>query len=399
MDAFLHFQEYFPFQFIELLAGLCGLTVVLTIYHLFDRWLSAKIRKVFFRRLIICILATILFSVYYFLFEIGRSMEVRGRDMRIYYLSVTSSFVFFHLYYFLTFKLHGNHHGWVTALKFFVMFLMFWLFMASGLPLIHFIENMNRSFEEILIGNYHLSEENRIHFFKREIIFSIVVAVEATSVDFACRYVLKLQQERKKIKELENLRLREQLTKAQLDALHAKINPHFLYNALNSIAGLALTDAHKTRKMAISLSKFFRYSINNEQHSLISADDEIKMVETYLEIEKVRFEDRLSYEVNIQPGLEKISIPRFILQPWVENSVKHGLKGGDHNLVIRINIRHNDKTFSLTIQDNGFPFPDNLEPGYGLKSVYDKLDLLFPGKYEVALFNTPIKEVRILIDK
>lgn len=399
MEALLHLiKEYFTYNFHELLAGICGLIVVLSIYHLFNRWLSAKITRIFYRRLVIWFLAMIILSAYYFLFETGRSIEVRGWDMMIYYVTVISSFVLFHLYYFLTFKLKNSPHRMIPALDFLIMFFMFWLFMASMLPMVHFIENMDRSFTDIIIGNYHLSEQIRIHVFKKELIFNIVVALEATSVDFICRYVLKLQQEQKKLKELENIKLREQLTKAQLDALHAKINPHFLYNALNSIAGLALTDGVKTRKMALALSNFFRYSINTEQNNLITAADEVKMVETYLEIEKVRFEDRLNYETIIQPGIEKILIPRFILQPLVENSVKHGLKGGDHNLFIRINIMQDVNTI-LAVEDNGLPFSESLEPGYGLKSVYDKLDMLFPGKYEVALINIPLKQVRIQIDK
>jgi sensor histidine kinase YesM len=399
MDVLSDFmREYFTIKFIELLAGLCGLIVVISLYHLFNSWLSSRIRSGIFRRFTVWVIAIIFFSFYYLLFETGRIDEVKERDMRIYYTTVISTFIFFHLFYLFTFKLSEKKMRWAPALKFVIMFLMFWVFMASMLPLDHFLENSNRSLQEILIGNYHLSEEIRIHSFKKEIIFNIVVAFEATMVDFGCRYVLKLQQERKKIKELQNIQLREQLTKAQLDALHAKINPHFLYNALNSIAGLALTDPQKTRSMAVSLSKFFRYSINGEQNNKVTIEDELNIVETYLEIEKIRFEDRLTYEINMQPGLEKQMIPRFILQPLVENSVKHGLKGGDHNLVIRINIGKEDKTFSLTVQDNGLPFPENLEPGYGLKSVYDKLDLLFPGKYEVALFNTPVKQVRIQID-
>lgn len=399
MNVFIDLiKEYFTYKFIEVLAAICGFIVTLSVYHLFNLWLSGKIRSVFKRRSTIWLVAIILYSIYYLMFETGRSIEVRDHDMRIFWVSVILSFMCFNLYYLFTCKLSDSHRRWIPAVKFFIMFLMFWLFMASMMPLINFTENMNRSLEDILIGNYHLSEENRIFFFKKELIFNVIVALEATSVDFACRYVLKLQGERKKIKELENIRLREKLTQAQLDALHAKINPHFLYNALNSIAGLALTDGPKTRKMAISLSKFFRYSINREQSSLVTAGEELKMIETYLEIEKIRFEDQLNYEIIIQPGLEEIKIPRFIMQPLVENCVKHGLKGDKMGVTIRIQVENDGNKLVLSIQDNGKPFTENLEPGYGLKSVYDKLDLLFPEKYEVALFNAPLKQVRIQIE-
>ena len=179
---------------------------------------------------------------------------------------------------------------------------------------------------------------------------------------------------------------------------YEKAKPYNFNPAINSIAGLALTDGHKTRKMAISLSKFFRYSINRENSNLTTVKDEMEMAETYLEIEKVRFEERLNFKITIDQGLEEFKIPRFILQPLVENSVKHGLKGDLQELFISIHASFEGKNLSLSVQDNGLPFAENFEPGYGLKSVYDKLDLLFPGKYEVALFNSPEKQVRIIIE-
>jgi LytS/YehU family sensor histidine kinase len=192
--------------------------------------------------------------------------------------------------------------------------------------------------------------------------------------------------------------LKEQLTKAQLDTLHAKVNPHFLYNSLNSIAGLALTDGQKTQQMAVSLSKFFRYSINHEEDNLVTVSEELEMVETYLNIEQIRFEERLNFEVIKAPGTEGKKIPRFILQPLVENSVKHGMKGNEDNLFIRVQTQMEGQKLSLSVEDDGKPFGDEFVPGYGLKSIYDKLDILFPEKYEVALYNEPVKRVRILIE-
>ena len=128
-------------------------------------------------------------------------------------------------------------------------------------------------------------------------------------------------------------KLRELKSKAELNALHSRINPHFLYNSLNSIAGLAHDDADKTEHMALSLSKLFRYSINKEKSDWTTFKEELEMVRIYLDVEKVRFDDRLSYLVEIPKELEEQQIPRFIIQPLVENAVKHGISksvdGGD----------------------------------------------------------------------
>ncbi|QIL41255.1 hypothetical protein G7074_19485 [Pedobacter sp. HDW13] len=195
-------------------------------------------------------------------------------------------------------------------------------------------------------------------------------------------------------KELQIVRLQQQLSQSQLDALSSKINPHFLYNALNSIAGLATSDGLKTRSMAIALSKFFRYNVNKEESNYVSVSEEMEMVLTYLEIEKIRFDERLNYSYNIPNELEDELIPRHILQPLVENAVKHG--GQTDNLEINIVMKKDEKNIVLQVADNGKPFDQDFSPGYGIKSLYDKLDLLTSGQYEIAFENHP-KQVNITI--
>jgi len=355
--------------------------VFLSAYYWLNTKLAAIIRSTIFRRNIVGFVLMFIYSIYYFTLLYGKIAHESGREadelnqfVQAYYTMVISSFVCFNLYYLLTYRFAHSSRRWVPAVKFIIFFIIMYLaIIGTNWPI------------------YGLDLKKTIPFYP-------IVALLVASIDVGCRYIIRLQQLLKKAKELETLQLKEQLTQAQLDVLHAKINPHFLYNALNSIAGLALTDGHKTRQMAVSLSKFFRYSINREQSNLTTLQEEMEMVETYLTIEKVRFEDLLNYEIKIEPGLEELKIPRFLLQPLVENAVKHGLKGDRHELFIHIHAQRDGKKLSLSVQDNGLPFVDNFEPGYGLKSVYNKLDLLFPEKYEVVLFNTPVKQVSILIE-
>lgn len=344
------------------------------------------------------------YSIYFILFLTGRSIEVRKFDLHHYFSAITSFFVCYNLFYLTTHPLKDGNRNFTNIFRFFAFSLMIFLFFCCVDLLRNFMESNNQSFLDMLIGNRKtvdgepLSYENRIFFFRTKIIRYIMLALIAASIDAGYRYIIRLQQFRNKIKELETLKLKEQLTKAQLDALHAKVNPHFLYNSLNSIAGLALTDGQKTQQMAVALSKFFRYSINPKEDNLVTVGEELEMVETYLKIEQIRFEERLNFEIINAPGTKEIKIPRFILQPLVENSVKHGMKGNEHNLFIRIQAQIEGKKLSLSVEDDGQLFGEDLKPGYGLKSIYDKLDILFPEKYEVALYNEPVKQVRILIE-
>lgn len=210
-------------------------------------------------------------------------------------------------------------------------------------------------------------------------------------------YIQISRKSHKQKKELEDTQLHKALAEAQLNALSAKVKPHFLYNALNSIAGLAIEDGEKTRKMALALSRFFRYSCNREQQSTSSLEKEIEVISTYLEIEKIRFGERLSYSFSIDPETKKLHIPYFLLQPIVENCIKHGTSENKISLTIEIISQYINHHLVLYIRDNGIPFPANLIPKYGLSSIYDKLDVIYPNRYEVEIHNHPYKEVMICI--
>ncbi len=228
---------------------------------------------------------------------------------------------------------------------------------------------------------------------------SIYIAA-ATGLVYGVISYLNIERKRKfNEKELELSRLRELKTKAELDVLHSKINPHFLYNALNSIADLSITDGKKARRMTIALADLFRYSINYSDHNYSTVREEIEMAEAYLQIEKIRFEDNLNYSVHVADDVNHYMVPRFILQPIVENAVKHGLKATGKMTEIDIEVKNEKDCLQINIGDNGPAFPDELIPGYGLKSIYDKLDLLFSGAYEVYFTNEPRKRVSIHLNK
>ncbi|MFT3674408.1 MAG: histidine kinase [Chitinophagaceae bacterium] len=231
------------------------------------------------------------------------------------------------------------------------------------------------------------------------LIFALYNAFATGLIYTAINYVDQERKRKLNEKELEVAQLTVLKTKAELDALHSKVNPHFLYNALNSIADLSITDGRKARRMTIALADLFRYSINYSQNNYSTVADEIEMAEVYLQIEKIRFEDQLNYSVNVQEEARHYLLPRFLLQPLAENAVKHGLKATGRMTEIQLEVTLVEDRLQIILADNGPFFPDELVPGYGLKSVFDKLDLLFPGEYEIRFTNTPRKQVIIVLNK
>ncbi len=198
--------------------------------------------------------------------------------------------------------------------------------------------------------------------------------------------------------EFQLLNLEKLKTRAELDALQAKINPHFLYNALNSIASLVHEDPDKAEEMTMLLSKLFRYTTGRNGDYFISLADELEMARTYLQVEQVRFGERLSFRVEVaDPVLNALRLPQFILQPIVENSVKHGIAKSAGAGRIDLTIYEKSGWLYLSVHDSGPPFPDTMNAGYGLRSIQDKLKLLYGDDATVEFSNEPYKQVLIAV--
>jgi two-component system, LytTR family, sensor kinase len=198
--------------------------------------------------------------------------------------------------------------------------------------------------------------------------------------------------------EFQLLNMEKLKTRAELDALQAKINPHFLYNALNSIASLVHENPDKAEEMTLLLAKLFRYSTGRDGAHMSSLAEELDMVRTYLQVEHVRFGDRLLFSVSItDESLNRLQIPQFLLQPIVENAVKHGIskRAGQGRIDVKI-YQQNDWLY-LSVHDNGPPFPQEMGEGYGLRSIQGKLRLLYGDDARVELQNDPYKQVLLSV--
>lgn len=200
-----------------------------------------------------------------------------------------------------------------------------------------------------------------------------------------------------KQKDIEFSKLKALNAKNELKSLHAHVNPHFLYNALNSIASLMHESTSKAEEMIISLSDLFRYSINRQGKKMSTIADEVEMVENYLKIEKIRFGKRLQFTINVNDDLLEKEIPRYMLQPLIENAVKHGISEVKTFGEIHLEIKEEKNNLLISISDNGVDFPKDMYSGYGLQSVYDLLRLSYGGQAVLNWTNTPKKNITILI--
>lgn len=189
------------------------------------------------------------------------------------------------------------------------------------------------------------------------------------------------------------------VTKAELDALQAQINPHFFFNTLNTIIMYSRTNPNRARRLLIRLSEFFRLALKRHGN-FISLKEEMDFVNTYMVLEKARFGPKLQIIQDIDPDLYGERIPRLTLQPLVENAVKHGITPKLGPGAIKISARRDGGEIVLVVKDDGVGIvPERLglvlQPGYGsgngvgLSNVHDRLKGYFGDDYGLRIQSTP----------
>lgn len=182
-----------------------------------------------------------------------------------------------------------------------------------------------------------------------------------------------LQQKLKVEAELNNL-----IREAELNALKSQINPHFLFNSLNSISSLTMTDPEKAQEMVIKLSDFMRYSLSYDRNETTSLRNELENTEKYLDIEKVRFGNRLNYTSQISEACLDAVIPNMILQPLFENAIKHGVYKSTEEVRIELRCEPKDEFIELRIINDFDPDASRAKgEGIGLKNIRKRLQLMY----------------------
>jgi LytS/YehU family sensor histidine kinase len=176
----------------------------------------------------------------------------------------------------------------------------------------------------------------------------------------------------------ENERLEKLKLKSELAALQSKINPHFLFNTLNTILDLVYDYPEKVEEMILNLSTIYRkilYSSENEYYTL---EQEIDLVKKYLDIEKVRLGKRMEYEIICNSELKNVEIPPLCIEPIVENSIIHGISPKKGNGKIQIVMKTEDKKIKISVIDDGVGIESkDFKLGFGVRSVKERLKILY----------------------
>ena len=191
-------------------------------------------------------------------------------------------------------------------------------------------------------------------------------------------YYLLLSAQDLKAKEQEERELQSLLKQSELDMLKFQINPHFIFNSLNSISSLTIVEPEKAREMVIKLSDFLRSSLGKDNQELQSIKDELKRMELYLDIEKVRFGERLKLVSSFDEKCDQLQVPNMILQPLYENAIKYGVYEQLGGVTIKTNCHCDDGNLHISIS-NGYhceAVPQKGK-GIGLKNIRSRLELIY----------------------
>lgn len=176
----------------------------------------------------------------------------------------------------------------------------------------------------------------------------------------------------------ERSQLETMLKSSELEMLKSQINPHFIFNSLNSIASLTIVSPEKAREMVIKLSDFLRYSLGKENDQMNTVNDELNNIILYLDIEKVRFGDRLAVETQVDKNCLNLKLPNLILQPIFENAIKHGIYESLEQVTINLKAWQDQNILRIEVTNHFDPNAVSKRgKGIGLKNVSERLRLIY----------------------
>jgi two-component system, LytTR family, sensor kinase len=199
----------------------------------------------------------------------------------------------------------------------------------------------------------------------------------------------------------ETARLNEELSRAQLAALRRQMEPHFMFNTLHSIAGLVRDNRNDTAvSMIVGLSEFLRRTLEDSNRSQVTLAEEVEYLQRYLDIQKVRFEERLQVSVEIPSDLLRAQVPNLLLQPLVENAIKHGIAKRVAGGTVRVAGACNNGTLRLSVYNDGPTFPTDWQAantGVGIGNLRTRLQILHGDKSELHLRRVDAGGVEVVV--
>lgn len=219
--------------------------------------------------------------------------------------------------------------------------------------------------------------------------FAIYLAV--LTAGFARDYFLRYQERQQEAAQLraQTAELEAQLAEARLEALRMQINPHFLFNTLHAISTLVERDPSGVRRMIARLSELLRYTLDETDTQEVPLEQELEFLDRYLDIQQIRFQGRLDVEKDILPDTRAALVPNLILQPLVENAIKHGASQIENVGRILLRARRDGDRLHVSVHDNGpglsTPAGDGAPYGVGLRNTQERLESLYGEAHDLVL--------------
>ncbi len=326
------------------------------------------------------ILSHILFWLLaYFFFVVFYGRANRDYSITIIFASMlfplSIATAYFINYYLIPKFLFAKKYGKFLLLSFYTLVISIWFELLISFAIFIYISNYQMykmdpaSFDSVLlfVGLY----------------FIIIVATAIKLV----RHSFQIQ---KRNKELDNkkLEIELKLKEAELKLLKAQIHPHFLFNTLNNLYGLTLEKSDEAPDLVLRLSEILDYILYRCNEKRVSLSEEINNLKNYIEIEKIRYSDKLKLDVSFPTNTNNFNIAPLIILPFVENAFKHGVSNfpGIATVKIKISLTENNLIFNIrNTKNSNIEKQQNYSNGIGLNNVKKRLDLMYPEKYILAI--------------
>ncbi|MCH2215311.1 MAG: histidine kinase [Flavobacteriales bacterium] len=248
-----------------------------------------------------------------------------------------------------------------------------------------------------LISDSFFTDVDPILVMPYEIILELVIPFSTVFLFWNILYFAAIFLKNYEREEVKNLRLTSSMNEVELNNLRSQMNPHFIFNALNSIRALVDENPSLAKKSITQMSHILRSSLASGKKKFVSINEELKVVIDYLELEKIRYEERLGFEIQVDPTFYKFTIPPLLIQTLVENAIKHGiahLPGG--GMIMIKAVFQDDDFIKISVQNSGNlnePESSRSSTGVGLENSRRRLKLLYGKKAKLSIFNEGDKVV------
>lgn len=322
-----------------------------------------------------------------------------NRKSSVYTLVIWGAIITSHMLVLTLFYNQKLHHALADSFVFNICFLI--LFLGIWYP-VRFINLRNSSSFDIFLNHlgaasisiviWYVASYSILNYFFKESSDYLVFLNNSAPWRFAMGlffylitifiYYLYISFRNMEEKIAQEAELKGLIRETELNLLKSQINPHFLFNSLNSISSLTITNPEKAQEMIIKLSDFLRYSIGQKEKQLVSLQEELSNINLYLDIEKIRFGSRLNFSIEVPEGCLKKELPNMILQPLIENAIKHGVYESTEPITIWVNCEEDGKSMKITIKNDFDPDSKARKgTGMGLKNIQNRLKIIYQADY------------------